>query len=151
MPMFLSITLTRSWKDVNHTLRNAGLQCQLCKLQSCKWGHLRRQERRLGWKGLGSGALPSFPSSLGSKHGGGRQGRKTLGKPSSCFAIEGTTKSANFPHSSNWEPRIKGPVTSGTFLAPFPGRVPAPQPGLGPFLHIHSLFAVYTESSGSTV
>lgn len=42
-------------------------------------------------------------------------------------------------------------LTSGTFLAPFPGRVPTPQPGLGPFLHIHSFFAVYTEPLGSAV
>ena len=38
--------LTGSWQDVDHALGNASLQGQLCQLQGCEWGHLRRQDRR---------------------------------------------------------------------------------------------------------
>lgn len=84
-------TLTGSWDDVDHALGNASLQGQLCKLQGCEWGHLRRQERRLGQRGLGSGALLSFPSSLGSKQGGAAMAGRPLGKAMSMPHHSGTT------------------------------------------------------------
>lgn len=45
--------LTRSWEDVDHTLGNASLQCQLGKLQGCEWGHLNEEQgRSLSVEGL---------------------------------------------------------------------------------------------------
>lgn len=84
-------TLTRSWEDVDHALGNASLQGQLCKLQGCERGHLRRQERRLSQKGLGSGALPSPPSSLGRKQGGAAMAGRPLGEAIFMPHHSGTT------------------------------------------------------------
>ena len=67
--MPLSIRFTRSKEDVDYSLENVSLQGQLCKLQVFEWSHLGRQRRRPGQEGLGSGALPSSPSSRGSKQG----------------------------------------------------------------------------------
>lgn len=128
------IALTRSWEDVDHALGNASLQGQLCKLQGCEWGHLRRQERRLGQERLRSGALSFSLSSLGSNQGG----TAVAGRP--------TGEDMFMPHRSGYQQpsqpaRGQGLLTLGTFLAPSPGRVPAPLPGLGPFLHV-SLFTL---------
>lgn len=100
MPM--STSLTRSQEDVDHTLGNASLQSQLCKLQGCEWGHLKRQERRLGQEGLGSGVLPSSSSILGSKQGEAvMAGRPSRGSP----IIAGTANPASFPTApvESWE------------------------------------------------
>lgn len=43
---YLTPVLTRSWEDVDHTLGNASLQCQLCKLQGCEWGYLNGEQGR---------------------------------------------------------------------------------------------------------
>lgn len=131
-----SIALTRSWKDVDYTLWNASLQGQLCKLQGCEWGHLRRQDRRLGQEGLGSGILPSSPSSLGSKQGGAAVVGRPLGEAMLMPPHRGYHQLSQLLTQLQLGAGNKGLLTSGTFLTPSPGRAPAPQRGLGPFLPI---------------
>lgn len=136
-------TLTRSWDDVDHALGNASLQGQLCKLQGCEWGHLRRQERRLGQKGLGRGALPSFPSSLGSRQGGAAVAGRPLGE--AMFMPHHTGTTSQLPSCSSWEPRTglaNLRYLSSTFS--WQGFSPSARPG-----PLSACVTVYTEPSGS--
>lgn len=41
---FPTSALTSSRDDVDHAFGNASLQCQLCKLQGCEWGHLKEEQ-----------------------------------------------------------------------------------------------------------
>lgn len=150
MPMPPSIALTRSWKDVDYTLRNASLQGQLCKLQGCEWGHLRRQDRRLGQEGLGSGILPSSPSSLGSKQGGAAVVGRPMGEAMFMPHHRGYHQLRQLLTQLQLGAGNKGLFTSGTFLAPFSWQGSSSSARPGSFPAYSFLSPIYTKPSGST-
>lgn len=116
---YLTPVLTRSWEDVDHTLGNASLQCQLCKLQGCEWGHLNGEQGRSLWRiWMQSASRPPFtafslctPRSSLSEAGRSSSAwssRKTMGRPCSWPTI-GTDHTASIPNISQGELGLASP------------------------------------------